>query len=146
MKRYGKCTFEGFSILYIDMDNFKYINDTFGHQAGDLVLVSFAEILKSVTRAVDIAARYGGDEFIVLMPNTDYDSAKIVAERIAEKLEEADSFRQYIEELKKHPVSIDERYRLSGSYGIAVYQADESIDEMIKRADKALYAMKALKR
>lgn len=146
MKRYGKCTFEGFSILYIDMDNFKYINDTFGHQAGDLVLVSFAEILKSATRAVDIVARYGGDEFIVLMPNTDYEGAKAIADRIAKKLEEADSFKQYLEELKKHPVSIDERYRLSGSYGIAVYKEGESIDEMIKRADKALYAMKALKR
>jgi len=146
MKRYGECTFEGFSILYIDIDNFKYINDTFGHQAGDLVLVSFAEILKSATRTVDIVARYGGDEFIVLMPNTDHEGAKKMAVRIAEKLEEADSFKQYIEELKKHPVSFDQKYRLSGSYGIAVYAENDTIDEMIKRADKALYAMKELKR
>ena len=146
IKRSGESRYEGFSILYIDIDNFKYINDTFGHQAGDLVLVSFAEILKSVTRQVDIVARYGGDEFIVLMPNTDYEGAKEAADRIAERLEKADSFRQYIQELKKHPVSIDDKYRLSGSYGIAVYQADETIDDMIKRADKALYAMKALKR
>ena len=146
MKRYGKCSFEGFSILYIDIDNFKYINDTFGHQAGDLVLISFAEILKSATRTVDIVARYGGDEFIVLMPNTDYEGAKKMADRIAEKLEEADSFKQYIEELKKHSVTIDQKYTLSGSYGIAVYIAGESVDEMIKRADKALYVMKGLKR
>jgi polar amino acid transport system substrate-binding protein len=146
MKRYGECTFEGFSILYIDIDNFKYINDTFGHQAGDLVLISFAEILKSTTRTVDIVARYGGDEFIVLMPNTDYEGAKIMADRIAIKLEEADSFKQYIKELKKYPISIDQKYRLAGSYGIAVYMAGESIDDMIKRADKALYAMKGLRR
>ena len=146
MNRYGKCSFEGFSILYIDIDNFKYINDTFGHQAGDLVLVSFAEILKSATRTIDIVARYGGDEFIVLMPNTDYEGAKKMADRIAEKLEEADSFKQYIEELNKHSVTIDEMYRLSGSYGIAAYIAGETVDEMIKRADKALYVMKGLKR
>ena len=146
MKRYGVCTFEGFSILYIDIDHFKYINDTFGHQAGDLILVRFAEILKSTTRQVDIVARYGGDEFIVLMPNTDYEGAKIMAERIAEKLEEADNFKQYIEELKKHPITFDQKYRLSGSYGIAVYEENESIDEMIKRADKALYTMKELRR
>ena len=146
MKRYGKCSFDGFSILYIDMDNFKYINDTFGHQAGDLVLVRFAEILKSVTRATDIVARYGGDEFIVLMPNTDYEGAKGLAERIVKKLEEADSFKCYLEEINKQPVTIDEKYALSGSYGIAVYTEGESIDEMIRRADKALYAMKGLKR
>ena len=146
MSRRGERRSDGFSILYIDIDNFKYINDTFGHQAGDLVLVSFAEILKSAARQADIVARYGGDEFIVLMPNTDREGAGEIADRIAKKLEEADSFKQYTEELKKHPVSIDERYRLSGSYGIAVYQAGETIDGMIKRADKALYAMKALKR
>ena len=146
MNRYGIRHFEGFSILYMDIDNFKYINDTFGHQTGDLVLVSFAEILKSTTREVDIVARYGGDEFIVLMPNTDHEGAKKMAVRIVEKLEEADSFKQYIEELKKHPISFDQKFRLSGSYGIAVYQENETIDEMIKRADKALYAMKGLKR
>ena len=146
INHYGKCTFEGFSILYFDIDHFKYINDTFGHQAGDLVLVGFAEILKSTTRPVDIAARYGGDEFIVLMPNTDAEGAKEMADRIVEKLEQADSFKQYIEELKKHPIAFDQKYRLSGSYGIAVYQTGETIDEMIKRADKALYAMKGMKR
>jgi GGDEF domain-containing protein len=80
------------------------------------------------------------------MPNTDYEGAKIMVDRIAIKLEEADSFKQYIKELKKHPITIDQKYRLSGSYGIAVYMAGESIDEMKKRADKALYAMKGLKR
>ena len=133
MKRYGKCAFEGFSILYIDMDNFKYINDTFGHQAGDLVLVSFAEILKSVTRTVDIVARYGGDEFIVLMPNTDYEGAKKSRTGSRKNWRKRTVSSNILRSLKSIPSPFDERYRLSGSYGIAVYQSGR----IHRRDDKA---------
>lgn len=71
-----------FSLLMIDIDHFKWINDSHGHPAGDAVLKSLAKILKGQVRQVDIAARYGGEEFAIILPETDIDGARIVGERI----------------------------------------------------------------
>ena len=70
------------SMLVIDIDNFKACNDLYGHPAGDQVIISTAEVLRSATRASDLVARYGGDEFVVLMPDTDADEARVVEERV----------------------------------------------------------------
>ena len=70
------------AVMVCDLDDFKQINDRYGHETGDLVLARFAEILREHTREADIAVRLGGDEFCVILPGTDYDGARLVAERI----------------------------------------------------------------
>jgi len=71
-----------FSYILIDIDNFKYINDAYGYQAGDMVIKELSNILKSSTRASDILARIGGDEFGIIAPDTKVQSAKVIMERI----------------------------------------------------------------
>jgi diguanylate cyclase (GGDEF)-like protein len=75
-----------FSYILIDIDNFKYINDAYGYQAGDMVIKELSNILKSSTRAPDILARIGGDEFGIIAPDTKVQSAKVIMERINERL------------------------------------------------------------
>jgi len=111
------------SVLMIDVDHFKKYNDTFGHPAGDKLLIQVAEIISCQVRAMDVAARYGGEEFIVLLPETDAEGAMIIAERIRLK--------------------IDELTEVTISLGIAVYIKNNDSGEMlIKRADTALYRAK----
>ena len=145
MERYGQTNFKSFAVASLDLDNFKTINDTFGHEAGDRVLILFSSLLDKATRAVDLVARYGGDEFVVLMPNTDLDGARQVADRIVGLVDAADSFLSDITLLKGHPVTLDGRRRLSCSYGLAVYDHGKSVDAILREADRALYAMKVEK-
>ncbi len=84
----SKRTNNPFSILMIDVDNFKSINDSYGHQEGDSILYELAQCLKDNTRAIDIVARYGGDEFICLLPEASYDQGLLVANRIMKKMRE----------------------------------------------------------
>jgi diguanylate cyclase (GGDEF)-like protein len=146
MERYGQCIFECFAVASFDLDHFKLINDTFGHEAGDRVLILFAGMLRQATRSVDLVARYGGDEFVVLMPNTDLAGARLVADRIVGLVDAADSFLAEISRLKGHPVTLDGRRRLSCSYGLAAYDQGKSVDAIFREADRALYAMKETKR
>lgn len=117
-----------FSVLIIDIDDFKKVNDTYGHQIGDEVLKAVAKSLTNNLRSTDIASRWGGEEFLVLLQNTDLDSAIGVAERI----------RRDIERLKILNVS-----RVTVSIGVASYRKGESIESLITRADDAMYEAKA---
>ncbi|HSW60196.1 MAG TPA: sensor domain-containing diguanylate cyclase, partial [bacterium] len=119
-----------FAMLMIDIDNFKNINDTYGHAAGDIVLKSVTRTFRKGLRDVDIAARIGGEEFAVLMPNTDIDGAKIVAERLRGSVES--SSVEYEGKVLKITISI----------GISDCSNVNSIDEMMKNADDALYVAK----
>ncbi|MEW6102983.1 MAG: GGDEF domain-containing protein [bacterium] len=76
------------TLLFFDLDDFKAINDKFGHIEGDKVLVKFASLLKKTCRMIDIPARYGGEEFCLLLPETDIKNAKMIAERIRKDVEE----------------------------------------------------------
>jgi diguanylate cyclase (GGDEF)-like protein len=115
-----------FALLLLDLDGLKKINDTHGHSIGSQALRRVAIVLQFHSRAVDTAARYGGDEFAVLLPETGAERAWRVAERIAERV--ADD---------------GEEPRLSISFGISVYPQDgETIGEIFRTADAALYAMK----
>jgi diguanylate cyclase (GGDEF)-like protein len=121
----------GFSLMLLDLDRFKEINDTLGHQTGDAVLTHLAERLKRVARASDTVARLGGDEFaLVLQGAQDSGSALFVAERIRCALDE--------------PFVIDGiKLQLETSVGIAIYpQHGENAEQLLKRADIALYASK----
>lgn len=122
-----------FSLLLIDLDNFKTINDSHGHGAGDEVLLHVAEMLRLNFRKSDVPARYGGDEFAVLLPETSLESAQRVAER----------FRTSV---ASHPPALGARNILpTVSVGIAVVanRANLEIAHMVKEADRALYRAKA---
>lgn len=123
-----------FSLLLADVDHFKKINDTYGHQAGDLVLQRFAGRLKALLRPYDIVARYGGEEFVVCLPGLDGLQAVSVAERIRKSVEEMKI------ELPGHAWSA----RITASFGTASFllESKESVDSLIKRADEAMYRAK----
>ena len=122
-----------FSVLLIDIDHFKKVNDTYGHAGGDLLLVGFAEKMRSATRQMDSAFRFGGEEFVVLLPETTGKDAMIPAER----------FRQLIAgswfpmPLGGPPVSV------TISIGIAAYRNGDTLDDVIRHADLAMYAAKS---
>lgn len=116
------------SILFMDIDNFKRINDTYGHDNGDLILIRVANLLKKKAREYDVAVRWGGEEFIMILPNTSSEHAYIVAERI----------REEIKNNNEPPCGI------TISIGISAYPKDDdrSIENVINCADKALYYSK----
>ncbi|MFH1259009.1 MAG: diguanylate cyclase [Elusimicrobiota bacterium] len=126
-KRYQHKT----SLLMIDIDHFKLVNDTYGHLAGNKVLVEIADVLKKTTRGIDLLSRYGGEEFAVLMPETDRDSAMILAERLRKKTEET------IVKVKEGNIKV------TISLGLATFpeNAGTSFD-LIDHADTMLYQAK----
>ncbi len=130
-------------VLCIDLDNFKYYNDTFGHETGDIILYNFAKILNRVTREDDFVIRYGGDEFIIFFSNGDIEAAKKVAERIFDAMERW--FKdKVLSEIGVAAYEIPEDRKLSCSIGIAVATDSKrsSIQEALQRADVALYDIK----
>ena len=126
-QRYNKC----FSAITIDIDFFKKINDTYGHDGGDEVLKAFANMILECPRACDVSCRLGGEEFVVILPETDLAGALIIAERIRERIE--------VMEVDCN----DECIRLTASLGVCTHCKDVNIDTLLKNADKALYKAKA---
>ena len=146
-RRYRRYTDEngpGFSIAFLDMDNFKYYNDTFGHLVGDRLLVLFANILKLICRDVDFIARYGGDEFILILPETEEDGAILLMKRLYGEISSQRNFKTALEGILGKSVEIPEERKLSFSSGIAVYSASygDDIETLLNDADKALYHAK----
>ena len=119
-----------FSCLLIDLDNFKTINDTYGHTIGDLTLQQLASVLREAVRASDTVFRYGGEEFLVLLPETDLDGAIALAEKI----------RAFA--ASRHFGEDQQVFNLTLSAGASTLCADESGHDMIARADMALYHAK----
>lgn len=115
------------SIIYIDIDYFKMINDTYGHDAGDRILKEIALIIRDTIRVSDYPFRWGGEEFIVVCPGALIRDVEVLAERLREEVEQR-NFQM------SEPVTV--------SMGVTQYRLNESVDEMIKRADKALYRAK----
>ncbi|HEB81293.1 MAG TPA: GGDEF domain-containing protein [Gammaproteobacteria bacterium] len=127
-KRYGTT----FSIIFFDLDHFKLINDTYGHQVGDEVLEQVTKLVDSMNRKADIFARYGGEEFIILTPETDISGAMIHAERLRDKID------KYNFKTVGH---------LTSSFGVTEFKGEnDSIEELLDRADIALYQAKELGR
>jgi diguanylate cyclase (GGDEF)-like protein len=122
-----------FSIIIIDADNFKNINDTYGHSWGDLVLIDLVKVISGRLRDIDYIGRWGGEEFLVLLPHTDTKGAKTVAE----------SMREDIEKLKVRKEGEDIEVRFTISIGVStIDDTDETIEAVINRADNALYEAK----
>lgn len=114
-------------LIMLDIDNFKKINDTYGHGTGDEVLKSSSQLMRSKARSSDSVIRWGGEEFLILLPNTALSAAKAFAERI----------RQGLEQLNEQQAGL-----ITASFGVAQLQADESTASLLNRADKALYKAK----
>ena len=119
-----------FSLAMIDIDKFKNINDTYGHQTGDYVLKTFAAVVRSILRKTDFCGRYGGEEFLIVLTQTDIQAAKIFAERIRDCVE------------KSLFPSLGPDTRVTVSIGLTVYKMQENIERTISRADEALYRAK----
>ena len=118
-----------------EIDHFKGINDTFGHDAGDEVIRAFADRITNAIRGIDLACRYGGEEFLIAMPDTDVNFAHIVAERLRQ-------------DIAGDKIPVDggrKRIEVTVSIGIASTEdgaEDDNSQKLIKRADEALYAAK----
>lgn len=118
------------SLIMIDIDFFKKVNDTYGHQAGDLILQSVAAKATSVIRKTDFLARYGGEEFCCLLPETNADAAETVAECLRTHIEEMESSFE------------NNSIKVTISLGISGFVNEDSPDTLLKRADDALYQAK----
>ncbi|MFH2043764.1 MAG: diguanylate cyclase [Pseudomonadota bacterium] len=131
LEKHNRCC-RSMSLMMIDIDHFKNVNDMYGHQTGDLVLKSIADEISSMVRNNDFLVRFGGEEFCCILPETNLDSATLLAERI----------RKIIEK-KEHSFNVTDPIRITVSIG--VYECKDnkdSADSMLKKADEALYLAK----
>ncbi len=122
-KRYDKV----FSLILLDLDHFKDINDNFGHVIGDKVLIKFSKLLKDNIREVDICGRWGGEEFLVICPETNLKETQNLAQRLKEMIDG----NNFIEVGK-----------VTSSFGVASYKVNDDIESVIKRVDDCLYKAK----
>lgn len=116
-----------FSVILMDIDHFKVVNDRLGHQAGDEVLRNIADIVRSGVRAADLVGRWGGEEFVVISPETDIGGSLTLAEKIRTRLESAD---------------LGESGRRTASFGVTAFEDGDDVESIIARADAGLYAAK----
>ena len=121
------------TVVMLDIDKFKKVNDTYGHDVGDNIIISIANILLEITRKSDLACRFGGEEFILLLPETSLEGAMVIAEKIRKKVE---SFSLRLEDEREVNITI--------SLGVSQVDTenDLSMESAIKRADIALYKAK----
>lgn len=122
-RRYGSV----FSVVMVDLDHFKDINDTFGHGVGDTVLVRAADILVCATRETDLVGRWGGEEFLIVCPETDGNEARRMAEHLRREFEET---------------VIPDIGRVTASFGLAAFAVDKRPGDIVERADAAMYRAK----
>jgi diguanylate cyclase (GGDEF)-like protein len=129
MISYYKRTKNGkLALVLCDIDNFKNVNDTYGHDVGDLVLVNFAGTLKDKLRKEDVVARFGGEEFIVILTCSDEEDVKEVAERLRKLVSKIT--------ITGHDLTV------TASFGATEYHFEDTVDSIIKRADEAMYEAK----
>lgn len=121
-------THHTFSAIMIDIDSFKHINDTYGHSVGDDVLIRLADIMKNGVRPTDYAGRWGGDEFVILLPDTDIDQSEKVADRMRRNFAEADI--------------LPDGKAVTASFGVTTSYEGETLESFYRRMDSALYTAK----
>jgi len=126
-KRKAQRSGKPFSLVLSDIDDFKIFNDKYGHDCGDFVLITVADIIRAGIRKQDTAARWGGEEFLILLPETDVLGGEIVAESIREKL------------LSSTFTYNNDFHKVSMTFGVSTFLKEHSIDHCIKMADEALY-------
>lgn len=121
-------THHTFSAIMIDIDSFKHINDTYGHSVGEDVLIRLADIMKNGVRPTDYAGRWGGDEFVILLPDTDIDQSEKVADRMRRNFAEADI--------------LPDGKAVTASFGVTTSYEGETLERFYRRMDSALYTAK----
>ena len=126
-------TGEPLSVIMFDLDRFKQVNDTYGHQAGDAVLKELADILRETAREIDKLGRYGGEEFMVILPGSDAEAGRTFAERVRENVEK-----------QQFDIHADHALHMTISAGVATYPADDADGprRLVHYADQALYSAK----
>ena len=117
-------------VALLDIDNFKHLNDTLGHQTGDQALIHLSNVIRNALRPSDSVARYGGEEFILLLPDATIEAAATTVERLQREL------------TKKYFMHENDRVLVTFSAGVALRAPQESQEEVIGRADKAMYQAK----
>jgi len=120
-----------FCVIMLDLDHFKHVNDDYGHQVGDRVLAQTAEVLRQSLRQTDIVGRYGGEEFLVILPRTDCEGARVVAERI-----------RTLMQVTEMSDGRGQTFTLTVSLGLGERFESDSVDSLVGRADEALYKAK----
>ena len=123
--------------IMTDIDFFKKVNDTYGHTVGDLVLKTVSKVMRSQLREYDIAGRYGGEEFVILLPFTKIEEAKMVAERLRKAIE-----NKVIDISKINPESPEKEIHVTISLGVYQLKTEDKETDLINNADKALYKAK----
>lgn len=123
-------------LLMMDLDDFKSINDTYGHERGDRILVAFADALRGAVRKIDSVIRYGGDEFLVVLPETAVEGADTAAERI----------RSAVEAVLLAGDALPAEVTISVSAGVAVHHPGDDLEAKLREADAAMYADKRRRR
>jgi len=118
------------SVIFFDLDHFKQVNDDYGHECGDIALSAAANCIKEAVRGSDIVFRYGGEEFVILLSNTNLDAAKAIAERIRQSIE-------------NHTIAYGMKIlKLTASMGISTLRGNDTSESLIQRADNAMYRAK----
>ncbi len=120
-----------FSLIMVDIDHFKLVNDTFGHVVGDIVLLEFAQILKNNIRNTDVVGRWGGEEFLIILPQTEEEGSVLLAEKLRILIEN---------------YNFSKAGKITSSFGVASFKDDISVANIVSRADNALYKAKDLGR
>lgn len=136
----------GLSVMFIDLDNFKPYNDTYGHEIGDIVLQGMARIFDEAIGEKGFVSRYGGDEFIVIAYTNNREEVEAIVKSIYAKIEEADGFKVAIEETLQMKVQIEEKHKIGCSIGICTcdeFVTENAVDDLINIADDSLYSVKA---
>jgi diguanylate cyclase (GGDEF)-like protein len=119
------------SLIYFDVDNFKLVNDTFGHNVGDEVLKKMARLISNEIRVTDACGRWGGEEFVLVSLETDINESKMIAEKLRKKIE-------------AHDFGVP--IKVTCSFGVAQYENEEPLEYFVHRADLALYEAKSMGR
>ena len=132
-------------LMFVDLDNFKHYNDTFGHDVGDLILKEMAKIFQKAVRGKGFVSRYGGDEFILILNTDDKDQLEQIAKGIYAEIDSTNGFQKQIEDYLGHAITTTAGTRITCSIGIARagnVKSEEDINELIRCADELLYKVK----
>lgn len=131
--------------MYIDLDNFKYYNDTFGHGVGDIILTGMARIFQQEVGDHGFVTRYGGDEFLITVYTDDMAYAGQIAKNIYSQIEQEDGFADAIRRKLGRKIDIPAEHQISCSIGISgrkSLMSEEELERMVKEADQVLYDVK----
>ena len=137
---------KGVGVMFIDLDNFKPYNDTYGHDIGDVVLREMANIFKTAVGDQGFVSRHGGDEFIIILYTSNKTEIERIAKRIYRLIEAESGFGELIEHIIRRKIEIDDNHKISCSIGIATsdkVQGEKTVEQLIQKADNSMYLVKA---